>query len=83
MTDEATVVDTPRGPVRGGVLRPRVLCCGGTGYASDILDAPFVTPCWCPAGLRLRCAVPEDAWPMLRKDARAAGKRIGLRSRRA
>jgi hypothetical protein len=38
-----------------------------------------VTPCWCTAGLRMICAVPDDAWPLPLGVARQTAKRLGLK----
>jgi hypothetical protein len=77
MADEITAVDLP-GAVRlaTGRVKRRVLCCGGAGYVGDLLDAPFVVPCWCPAGLRMKSA--REDWPLREWDAEATAERIGL-----
>jgi len=78
--DEVTTINRPDGIiVPGGRFKPRVLCCGGIGFCTEILDAPFVTPCWCPAGLRMVCAVSTEHWPLTLRDARQISRRIGLR----
>lgn len=53
--------------------------CRGTGLACGVLEAPLVTWCGCVWGLRLRCAVPEDAWPLSFGIAVRYCDRIGLK----
>lgn len=80
--DEVTAVDLPGAvKVASGLIKPRVLCCGGTGVRypwAGTEDANLVTFCWCPAGLRLVCAVPHEEWPLERERALAVAQRIGL-----
>lgn len=78
--DEITAVDLPGAvKVAGGGIRSRVLCCKGIGFVTEILADPFVVPCWCPAGKRLQCAVPDSDWPLQAARAAAVAERIGLR----
>lgn len=77
--EEITAVDLLGAvKVASGRIKPRVLCCGGTGFDAEILGEPLCVPCWCPAGLRLKCATAADAWPLHRADAERIGRRIGL-----
>lgn len=81
--DEITAVDLGHSVrVAGGRLKPRVLCCLGAGFLEGMVDAPWVTPCWCPAGLRMQSALPPESWPLTKMDARALAKRLGLKAKK-
>jgi hypothetical protein len=78
--DEVTVIDNVTSvTMPGGRIKPRIHWCDGRGFALGILDKPFVTPCWCPAGRRLLCATVEGAWPLKMGVAARIAKKIGLR----
>ena len=79
--DEITAVDLP-GAVRlaSGQVKPRIMCCNGAGFTGELLDPPYVTPCWCPAGLRLKSARLD--WPLKDWEAEATAELIGLEAAR-
>lgn len=78
--DEVTVVDgIHRVTMPDGRVKPRIHYCDGRGFSTEILDKPFATPCWCPAGQRMVCAIPPEEWPLRVGDAVKLAKRIGLR----
>lgn len=77
--EEVTTVDllhSVKAP--SGTIQRRIMCCDGIGFATGLVEPPFVTPCWCPAGLRMQCAVAEEAWPLHLFDAVRIANRLGL-----
>jgi hypothetical protein len=80
--DEVTVVDEVE-CVRlpNGVVKPRIHWCDGRGFALGELElvGGLVSPCWCPAGKRMECAVPIELWPLAKRVAARVARRIGLR----
>lgn len=80
LPDELTTVELGNAVrVASGRVKPRVLCCMGKGFMTGMVAGAFVTPCWCTAGLRMVCAVPDDAWPLPLDVARQTAKRLGLK----
>lgn len=78
---EITVVESQRYRIYpGGAVKFKILCCDGIGFHVHVTEEEiYATWCWCIYGHRLRCATPEDAWPMSFGLACRAADALGLR----
>lgn len=89
--DEITVADLPNWVIyRGDTAKFKLHCCSGIGFRPSLscehvgnalagLEMPICDACDCIAGHRMRCAVPEGAWPLSFGVACRVADSIGLR----